>query len=189
MQAFVDMPVILKPSQLMQRQKRICFEVKLCLKHELVLAMFEIQITIFDIIFFQFSNSQVVMRTINLLNVIEVVVIQFLSGAVPLAEMAGFIPFLLQLLALRLSTLLDSASVKSIFSVSSSTCFQLLFGRPRLFLPLTLRSIATLKTILSPLLSTCPYHLTSFAVANRSIISYNPNMSICSSVVFLSTTF
>ena len=29
----------------------------------------------------------------------------------------------------------------------------------------------------------------SFAVANQSIVSFNPNMSICSSVVFLSTTF
>ena len=37
-----------------------------------------------------------------------VVVIQFLFGVVPLAEMAGFTPFLLQLLALRLSTSLVS---------------------------------------------------------------------------------
>ena len=38
----------------------------------------------------------------------EVVVIQFLSGVVPLAETAGFTTFLLQLFALRLSTLFDS---------------------------------------------------------------------------------
>ena len=37
-----------------------------------------------------------------------VVAIQFLSGVFPLAEMAGFTPFLLQLLALRLSTCLVS---------------------------------------------------------------------------------
>ena len=36
------------------------------------------------------------------------VVIQFLSGVVPLTEMAGFTPFLLQLLALRPSTCLVS---------------------------------------------------------------------------------
>ena len=37
-----------------------------------------------------------------------VVVIQFLSGVFPLAEMAGFTPLILQLLVLRLSTLPDS---------------------------------------------------------------------------------
>ena len=45
------------------------------------------------------------------------------------------------------------------------------------------------KTLLSSLLRTCQCHLTPFAVANRSIFSFNPNMSICSSVVFLSTNF
>ena len=72
---------------------------------------------------------------------------------------------------------------KPIFSVSSSTCFfQVFFGRPRFLFPLTSRSIATLKTLSSSLLSTCSYHLTPFA--NRSIIFLNPNMSIYSSVVF-----
>ena len=37
---------------------------------------------------------------------------------------------------------------------------------------------------LSSLLSTCPYHLTPFVVANWSIVSLNPHKSICSSVVF-----
>ena len=36
--------------------------------------------------------------------VVIIVVIQFLYDVVPLSEMAGFTPFLLQLLALRLST-------------------------------------------------------------------------------------
>ena len=49
---------------------------------------------------------------------IVVVVIYFLSGVVPLAEMAGFIPFFLQLLALRLSTLVDSGHPPS--SIQSS---------------------------------------------------------------------
>ena len=41
-------------------------------------------------------------------NSVVVVVIQFLSGIVPLTEMAGFTSFLLQLLALRPSTCLVS---------------------------------------------------------------------------------
>ena len=79
---------------------------------------------------------------------------------------------------------------KSIFSVSSSTCFfQVFFSHPRFLLPLTSRSRATFKTLLLSLFSTCPYHLTPFTVANWSIVSFNPNMSICSSVAFQSTIF
>ena len=79
---------------------------------------------------------------------------------------------------------------KLIFSVSSSTCFfQVFFGRPRFLLPPTSRSRATLKTLSSSLPSSCPCHLTPFAVAHRSIVSFSLNMSICSSVIFLSTTF
>ena len=101
------------------------------------------------------------------------VVIQFLSGVVPLAAMPGFTPFLLQLLALRLSTCLDSghspSSNQSSLSPPPPPClFQVFFGRPRFLLPLSLRSRATLKTLSSSLLSTCPYHLTPFTVANRS---------------------
>ena len=124
--------------------------------------------------------------------VVVVVVIQFLSSVFPLAEMAGFTPFLLQFLALRLhlSRLRASSFFKPIFSVSSSTCFfQVFFGRPRFLLPVTSRFRATLKTLSSSLLSTCPYHLAPFAVANWSIVYFNPNISICSSVVFLSTIF
>ena len=51
-----------------------------------------------------------------------VVVIQFLSGVVPLTEMAGFTPFLLQLLALRRSTCLVSGHPPS-----SNQSFCLLF--------------------------------------------------------------
>ena len=83
-----------------------------------------------------------------------------------------------------------SSFFKPIFFVSFSTCFfQLFFGRPSFLLPLTSRSRATLKTLSSSLLSTCSYHLTPFAVANRSIVSLNPSMSICFLVVFLSTPF
>ena len=57
---------------------------------------------------------------------VVMVVIHFLSGIVPIAEMARFTPYLLKLLAICLSTLLDSGhppSSNSIFSVSSATCF------------------------------------------------------------------
>ena len=92
--------------------------------------------------------------------------------------------------SLHLSRLRASSFFKPIFSVSSSTCFfQVFFGCPHFLLPLTSRFRATLKTLSSSLLSTCPYHLTPFTVANRSIVSFNPNISICSSVVFLFTTF
>ena len=122
-----------------------------------------------------------------------VVVIQFLSGVVLLTEMAGFTPIpsaIARTPSLHLSRLRASSFFKPIFSVFSSTCFfQVFFGHPCFLLPLTLRFRATLKTLSSSLLSTCPYHLTPFAVANWSIVSFNPNISICSSVVFLSTTF
>ena len=54
-----------------------------------------------------FNNSQLLGQAV------VVVVIQFLSGVVPLAEMARFTPFLLQLLALRHSTLLDAGHLSS----------------------------------------------------------------------------
>ena len=92
--------------------------------------------------------------------------------------------------SLHLSCLRASSLFKPIFSVSSSTCFlQVFFDHPRFLFPITSRFRATLKTLSSSLLSTCPYHLTPFAVANRSIVSFNPNISICSLVIFLFTTF
>ena len=87
-------------------------------------------------------------------------------------------------------TLVDSRHPPPIFSVSSSTCFfQVFFGCLHFLLSLTSRSRPTLKILSSSLLSTCPYHLTPFAVANWSITSFNSSMSICSSVVFLYKTF
>ena len=86
--------------------------------------------------------------------------------------------------SLHLSRLRAFSFFKPIFSVSFSTYFfQVFFGRPRFLLPLTSRFRATLKTLSSSLLSTCPYHSTPFAVANRSIVSFNPNMSICLSIL------
>ena len=108
-----------------------------------------------------------------------------------LAEMAGLIPILLQLLALHLFARFKASSFfKPIFSVSSSTCFfQVFFVGPHFLLQLNSRSRPTLRTLSLSHLSTCPYHLTRFAVVNRSIISFNPSMSICFSIAFRSTTF
>ena len=76
---------------------------------------------------------------------------------------------------LHFFTLLDSGHPPSnpIFSVSSTCFFQVFFGHLRFLLPLTLRCRTTLKTLSSSLLSTCPYHLTPFAVASRSIVFLN----------------
>ena len=79
---------------------------------------------------------------------------------------------------------------KPIVSVSSSTCFfKVFFGDLCFFLPFSSKFRATLETLSSSFLSTCPHHLTLFAVSNRSIVSLNPNMSICFLAVFLPTTF
>ena len=131
------------------------------------------------------------LKNVTLYSYIRNVVIQFLSVVVPLTEMAGFTPFLLQLLTLRPSRFLSQGIL---LLQTNLLCllfhfFQVFFGRPRFLLPLTSRFRATLKTLSSSLLNTCPYHLTPFAVAYQSIVSFNPNISICSSVVFLSKTF
>ena len=87
-------------------------------------------------------------------------------------------------------TQLKTFSFKPIFSVSSSTCFfQVFFDHPCFLLPLTSKSRATLKTLSSSFVSKCPYHLTLFAVVNPFIVFFNSSMTICSSVVLLSTTF
>ena len=64
------------------------------------------------------GNITKVHSTVALLSKLVVVVIQFLSNVVPLAETAGFTPFLLQLLALRPSTCL--VSEHPLFSNQSS---------------------------------------------------------------------
>ena len=80
-----------------------------------------------------------------------------------------------------------SSCVRPILRLSSSTCdFHIAFGRPRRLLPSTWKSNALLKTSHSSLLKTCPYHLTAFALAKRSIVSLNPSNSISSSLFFLS---
>ena len=62
-----------------------------------------------------------------------------------------------------------------IFSVFSFTCFFQVFTCPHFLLPLITRSRATLTTLFSSLLSTCPYHLTPFIVASWSVFSFYPS--------------
>ena len=96
--------------------------------------------------------------------------------------MAVFTRFLPQLFALYLSTLLNSGQ-----SLLNQSFLSPLRSRS-LFLALTSRSTATLKTLSSSLLTTSPYHLTPFAIAFLSSVSF-PNRPIFSSIVFVSTTF
>ena len=74
-------------------------------------------------------------------------------------------------LSLHLSCLRASSFFIPIFSVSTSRSSLVVLA---FSCHLTSRFRPTLKTLLSSLLSTCPYHLTSFAVANRYIVSFNP---------------
>ena len=111
------------------------------------------------------------------------------SSIVPLTEMAQFTPFPPQFVQFRLFTFFNSGH-----PTSSNQPFLYPFPlastrfSSRFLLPLTSKSRATLQTY-HTLLTTCLYYLTPFAVANPSTASFYPNMSICSSVVFLSTTF
>ena len=103
--------------------------------------------------------------------------------------LSGFIPFCNCSYSISpLCSISASPFFKQSF-VSSSTCFFQFFGRPRFFLPLASRSITTLETLSSSLLSTFPYHPTPIAIANLSTVSFNPSMFISFSVVCLSTTF
>ena len=103
---------------------------------------------------------------------------------------AEFTSFLPQSLVSPLFSIQGILLFQSNFFVSSYTCFyQVFFGRPCFLLPLSSRPKAALKARSSFPLCTFPYHLTLFAVANQSTAFFNPGMSICSSDVFLSTTF
>ena len=113
---------------------------------------------------------------------VVVVVIQFLFGIVLLAEMAGFTSIRLQLLALHFFTLLDSGHPSLKQSSQSPLLlafFQIFFGRPRLFFSLTSRSRASdpHNTIFNPS-QYMSIPLIPFAVANRSVVFFNPSISI-----------
>ena len=78
-------------------------------------------------------------------------------------------------------------------SVASSTLnpifFKVFYGRPRFRCPFTSSIIAFFKMLSSFLLTTCSYHLTPFACAILSKVSFKPSIFIKSSVFFLSTSF
>ena len=84
---------------------------------------------------------------------------------------------------LHLAWFMASSFSKPTLLLSFSTCvFHVLFGHPRFLLPFTSNSNAFLKTCPSSLLNTCLYHLTPFAFAIWTTVSFNPNISIRSSV-------
>ena len=92
--------------------------------------------------------------------VVVVVAVQFLSGVVPLAVVAGFIPFLLLLVALRLSTCLVSGHPP--FSNQSSLSLSLVSSRSSsVVLAFSCHSLQdpAQPSLSSSLLSTCSYHL------------------------------
>ena len=74
------------------------------------------------------------------------------------------------------------------FTLSSTCILHVSVGRPRFRFPFTSIIIAFFS-ILSSLLITCPYHLTPFAFAIQSNVTFIPNISIRSSIFFLSTNF
>ena len=95
-------------------------------------------------------------------------------------------------IALTPSLHLVRSAASSIFNPTffmlSSTCLlHVIFGRPRFCFPFTSSIIAF--TLSSFLLITCSYHHTSFAFAILSNVFFKPNISISSSIFFLSTDF
>ena len=86
---------------------------------------------------------------------------------------------------LHLARFKSSSLSKPTLLLSLSTCVFLVFlGRPRLILPFISNYNAFLRTCPSSLLNTCPYHLTPFAFAIWNTVSFNPNISVRSSVIF-----
>ena len=81
--------------------------------------------------------------------------------------------------SLHLARSVSSSTLNPIFSIFSSTCFfHVCFGRPRFCGPFTSNIIAFFKMLSSSLLTTCPYHLTPFALAILSKVSFRPSIFI-----------
>ena len=77
--------------------------------------------------------------------------------------------------SLHLAQSVASSTLNPILFVFSSTCFfHVCFGRLRFHGPFTSNIIACFKTLSSFLLTTCPYHLTPFALAILSNITTLP---------------
>ena len=114
--------------------------------------------------------------------------IQFWAGFIPVNEGGWIYPTLPGITpTLHLARFFASSFFKPTLLLSFSTCdLHVFLGRPRFLFPFTLNSNAFLKTWPSSLLNTCPYHLTPFAFAIWTTVSFNPNISIRSSVLLLS---
>ena len=68
--------------------------------------------------------------------------------------------------SLHLARSVASSNLNPIFFIFFSTCFfHVCFGHPRFRGPFTSNIIAFFKMLSSSLLTTCPYHLTPFALA------------------------
>ena len=86
---------------------------------------------------------------------------------------------------LHLAWFKASSICKPTLLLSFSTCvFHIFFGRPHFLLPFTSNSSAFLKTCPSSLLNTCPCHLTPFAFAIWTTVSFNLNISFRPCVLF-----
>ena len=119
--------------------------------------------------------------------------IQFQSGFLPVSE-GGWIHLIPSAIALTPSLHLVRSAASSVFKPTfftlSSTCLLLvIFGRPRFRFPFTSIIFVFFSILSSSLLITCPYHFTPFAYAILSNVFFKPNISISSSIFFLSTTF
>ena len=106
--------------------------------------------------------------------------IQFWSGFIPVNGGGRIYP----------TRFMASFFSKPTLLLSFSTCvFHVFFGCPRFLLPFTSNSNVFVRTCPSSLLNTCPHYLTPFAFAIWTTVSFNPNISIRSSVLFFSISF
>ena len=75
------------------------------------------------------------------------------------------------------------------FTLSSICLPHICFGLPRYRCPFTAGINVFFRTLSYSLLTTCPYRLTPFAFAILTNVFFKPNISINSSLCFLSTNF
>ena len=103
--------------------------------------------------------------------------IQFWSGFIPVNRGSQIYPTLTAISptpTLHLTWFMASSLSKPPLLLFFSTCvFHVFFGCPRFLLPFTSNYNAFLKTSPSSHLNTCPYHLTPFAFAIWTIVSFN----------------
>ena len=121
-----------------------------------------------------------------------VVVIQLLSGNIPLAEMAEFTPFLLPLFTLHLSTIFDSGHPPSLNQSFLSSLPLASSTSSLVVLAFSCHSLQNLENSQNVII----IHPQHMSVPSNSICCcqtiysfFNPSMFISSIVVFLSPTF